>query len=165
MGASLDFLDALRNCVAILSHGSHDRSQWQHDAREGVQRLVDALDESQTGGVQIRGVDAAVDVLYRMIDFIHGELTRTYLYDATPRLPASRALLRRMEDFLEDCGAAAPPPSALSKTISPAEGGTLFGVSPRTFVRWVGKGKIRAKKLSTKAYQVAVADLPTLKRR
>ena len=105
-----------------------------------------------------------------MIDFVNGNLTRTYLHPSpgATTLPAPRSWIRQMEDFLEDCGEPRgddPPASGLSKTISPAEGGRLFGVSSRTFVRWVNNGKIQAKRLSSKAYQVAVDDLPTPKRR
>jgi hypothetical protein len=36
----------------------------------------------------------------------------------------------------------------------------MFDVSPTTFMRLLKNGSIRHKKLSTKSYQLAIADLP-----
>jgi hypothetical protein len=52
------------------------------------------------------------------------------------------------------------PQSHLSKVVSPKEAGAMYTVSAKTFVQWVQDGRIRAKKLSTKAYQIHVDDLP-----
>lgn len=40
-----------------------------------------------------------------------------------------------------------------------------FGVNVKTFKRWCDEGKVRAKKLSSKSYQVHLADLPKGKSR
>jgi hypothetical protein len=42
----------------------------------------------------------------------------------------------------------------------PTQWAKLFGISPTTFKRWLKDGSIRHKKLSTKSYQIAIADLP-----
>jgi hypothetical protein len=42
----------------------------------------------------------------------------------------------------------------------PTRWAKLFGVSPTTFKRWLTDGRIRHKKLSSKSYQIALADLP-----
>ncbi|NQT15093.1 MAG: hypothetical protein HQ582_20215 [Planctomycetes bacterium] len=101
------FLDALRDCVAILSHGPHDRSKWQHDAREAVQRLVDGLNKVHTAGAVLDGIPGPWEVHSSMIDFINGKLSSNYVWNAEhtiKHLPAPRSWVRQMEDFLEDCG-------------------------------------------------------------
>ena len=44
---------------------------------------------------------------------------------------------------------------------TPTRWGKVFGFSPKTFVRRVADGKIRAKKLSDRSYQVHTGDLPS----
>jgi predicted site-specific integrase-resolvase len=44
--------------------------------------------------------------------------------------------------------------------MSPAEAGKLYGISAKTFVAWFDAGKIRGKRITTKAYQIHVDDLP-----
>jgi hypothetical protein len=48
---------------------------------------------------------------------------------------------------------------------SPKEWAREFGVHVKTFIRWVRKGTIRAKRLSPKSYQIALGDVPTARRR
>jgi hypothetical protein len=50
---------------------------------------------------------------------------------------------------------------SLSKPDTPSRWGIKFGFSAKTFLRRVKSGKIRAKKLSDKSYQVNLDDLPT----
>jgi hypothetical protein len=52
------------------------------------------------------------------------------------------------------------PPGGWSKPDSPTRWAGVFGESPKTFMRKVNQGKIRAKKLTSKSYQIAVDDLP-----
>ncbi|MCY2989822.1 MAG: hypothetical protein NTY19_18410 [Planctomycetota bacterium] len=57
------------------------------------------------------------------------------------------------------------PQSHLSKVMSPADAGKLFGVSAKTFTAWFDDGKIRGKKITNKAYQIHLEDLPRLERK
>lgn len=59
---------------------------------------------------------------------------------------------------------AGQPEQTWSKVMSPAEAGVLFGIATKTFVRLVQDKKIRVKKLSNKAYQIDLRDMPTTKR-
>ncbi|MDP7304399.1 MAG: hypothetical protein QGG09_14935, partial [Pirellulaceae bacterium] len=52
------------------------------------------------------------------------------------------------------------PPGKLSTPMSPDEASKLFKCGPRAFVKHVESGVIRAKKLSSKSYQVHIDDLP-----
>jgi len=45
---------------------------------------------------------------------------------------------------------------------SPSRWAKLFDISPPTFMRRLKEGKIRHKKLSTKSYLIAIADLPAM---
>lgn len=47
-----------------------------------------------------------------------------------------------------------------SKPDSPSRWAKQFGISPKTFKKRVEEGKIRAKVLSDRSYQIAVSDLP-----
>jgi hypothetical protein len=45
---------------------------------------------------------------------------------------------------------------------SPTRWAKVFDVSPTTFKRWLEGNRIRHKKLSSKSYQIAIADLPAM---
>lgn len=53
----------------------------------------------------------------------------------------------------------------LSTPQSPADWARLFKCGSKTFTRWVREKRIRAKKLTTKSYQVHVDDIPKIDRR
>lgn len=57
-----------------------------------------------------------------------------------------------------------PGPNGWSRANSPTYWGKVFGFSCATFKRRVDEKKIRANKLSTKNYQIAVDDIPADKR-
>ncbi len=60
---------------------------------------------------------------------------------------------------------ATPPPAGepdgpWSKPDTPARWAKAFNVSPKTFKRYVASGKIRAKRLSDRSYQILLSALP-----
>jgi hypothetical protein len=71
--------------------------------------------------------------------------------------------LREVSRLLQSPAAPDSPDGPWSKPNSPVRWAKLFGVTAKTFKRHVAEGKIRAKILSDRLYQIHVADVPRVK--
>ncbi len=83
------------------------------------------------------------------------------------RLQATSDLARRLRQFEKIMGnvrkfvaAAAGQDGPWSEPDTPKRWAIVFKVKPPTFKRWVKAGKVRAKVLSDRSYQVHLEDLP-----
>ena len=78
------------------------------------------------------------------------------------RLPAPPSMRQKLDEWTRDLGSKAPNDNdgPWSTPDTPARWAKRFKVSPRTFKRHVAGGKIRAKPLSDRSYQIHLDDLP-----
>jgi Zn-dependent alcohol dehydrogenase len=149
--AITDLVKALRQAVPGGRVDS-GRQAAVCNARYNLEVMAQKLEERAPGGVM-----ECCGQLDNLLD--------QYAYCNAPAAWESETvgIIESLTAILNGIGAELP--TGHSKVVSPAEGGRLYGVAAKTFVRWVKDGRIRAKRLSTKAYQIAVEDLPKLDRR
>jgi hypothetical protein len=68
--------------------------------------------------------------------------------------------LRQWAGFIEAQDTPRPDEIEWTRADGPSKWAKLFGISPRSFIRLVEAGRIRARALTSKLYQVAIKDLP-----
>lgn len=166
-----DFLDPLAELLCesgddgtgtgpIYSSAGKHKYQYQSELRDAVKDGLFAATWLE--------VNVSVDVADRMRKKISDAIRKVERGSANQHADVSGVgrYLHALSAVLRKQSAEATisrdeiPPNEWSNHFSPAELENLYGKSWRTIKGWIAKGTIRARKYSSKDYQIHIADLP-----